>query len=383
MPEQELLRVKSIEVKGLFGRLHHKVNLNLDERVTILHGPNGVGKSALLRMVNALLHGELGHFQYVPFEQFAIERTDDLRLGMKRKPDDHGTWRVADNPGEPRGFMQDISRTDYDARRKLSSCHLIETQRLLHIQRYVGQDSSMHQTVSPQVNNCAVDLMSKILTRMGEFGRYSQLLDQSYPQRILEKKGQRRELSIEGIKQRLLGLDSRQRELMDLGLLDKTKSHPFDASAFDSLDSTEQRAMSLYIEDMETKLDVLSDLSRRIKLFLEHMNKFRHKRIRIDRQKGFFAEDDKGQPIPLDALSSGEQHELVLHYELLFKVPPNTLVMLDEPELSLHVTWQQRFVPDLIEIVKAAGFDVLLATHSPYIVGDHANLMVPLSDEGE
>ena len=65
-------------------------------------------------------------------------------------------------------------------------------------------------------------------------------------------------------------------------------------------------------------------------------------------------------------------------YDLLFRVKSNTLVLIDEPELSLHVTWQKTFLPDLLEIVSATKFDVLLATHSPFIVGDRNDLMTPL-----
>ena len=86
-------------------------------------------------------------------------------------------------------------------------------------------------------------------------------------------------------------------------------------------------------------------------------------------------------PLALEALSSGEQHELVLHYDLLFRVRPNILVLIDEPELSLHVAWQKRFLPDLLEIVATARFGVLIATHSPYIVGDYSDLMIGLGED--
>ncbi|MEC4851793.1 MAG: AAA family ATPase, partial [Jaaginema sp. PMC 1079.18] len=77
-------------------------------------------------------------------------------------------------------------------------------------------------------------------------------------------------------------------------------------------------------------------------------------------------------------LSSGEQHELVLLYELLFKVEPNSLVLIDEPELSLHVGWQVQFLKDLQEIVKLANLDILMATHSPDIIQDRWDLTVEL-----
>ena len=82
--------------------------------------------------------------------------------------------------------------------------------------------------------------------------------------------------------------------------------------------------------------------------------------------------------MPLGSLSSGEQHELVLFYELLFKVEPNALVLLDEPEISLHLAWQQQFLGDLVEMVKLSSFDVLVATHSPGIIGKRWDLTVEL-----
>ena len=92
------------------------------------------------------------------------------------------------------------------------------------------------------------------------------------------------------------------------------------------------------------------------------------------------AEDDRGNRLPLDSLSSGEQHELVLHYDLLFRVQANTIVLIDEPELSLHVSWQKRFLPDLLEVAKLSTFDAIVATHSPYIIGERDDLMAGLGD---
>ena len=142
--------------------------------------------------------------------------------------------------------------------------------------------------------------------------------------------------------------------------------------------------MTLYVEDTARKLAVLDDLAGRAKLLLDNLNrKFRHKRVRLDLRNGLVAEDDHRRPLELTDLSSGEQHELVLHYDLLFNTHPNTLVLIDEPELSLHVVWQKSFLPDLLDIVKIAKIDAVIATHSPYIVGDRSDLMVPLSADGE
>jgi ABC-type glutathione transport system ATPase component len=62
-------------------------------------------------------------------------------------------------------------------------------------------------------------------------------------------------------------------------------------------------------------------------------------------------------------LSSGEQQILVLAYEVLFRPEPETLVLIDEPELSLHVLRQDSFVDDLTRMGSARNLQFMLATH--------------------
>ncbi|MBF0497509.1 MAG: ATP-binding protein [Deltaproteobacteria bacterium] len=69
---------------------------------------------------------------------------------------------------------------------------------------------------------------------------------------------------------------------------------------------------------------------------------------------------------------------MALVYKLLFEVETDSLVMIDEPETSLHLAWQQKFLDDLIEITRLVGFDCLIATHSPDIISDHWELTVAL-----
>ena len=65
-------------------------------------------------------------------------------------------------------------------------------------------------------------------------------------------------------------------------------------------------------------------------------------------------------------------------YELLFKVEPNSLILIDEPEISLHVEWKMQFLKDLQEITKLAHLNVLISTHSPTLIHDRWDLTVAL-----
>lgn len=455
---EPLLRVKRIQVDSLFEAFNHRVDLKLDDRVTILHGPNGVGKTMLLKMVNALLDGRYSLFQRVPFGRFILELTDHRRIeltlgppkpaGKTRKSsrkarqepfrtlqlklferdkevDQHEVltnqdvvviadaigsripwvhrqsddlWldeRESDDLLSPEEVVvrygDEVSAnllltgrsTDPDWLKEIHDkvkVHFIAAQRLLRVGPEHPRLYPSRPRTSSTVMDYARDLRSRINDTMARYGQRSQTLDQSFPQRLLSSGYMR--LPADDLKQRMEKLDERRKELKGIGLLDKLDSHPFDTAKLESLEPAQESVMALYVQDTEDKLSELDDLAQRARLLLDNVNhKFHHKQIRIDRDLGLIAEGEQCRALELDALSSGEQHELVLHYDLLFRVRQNTLVLIDEPELSLHVAWQKRFLPDLLEIVETAQFDVLMATHSPFIVGDRSDLMIGLDAE--
>ena len=82
MDQTSLLRLERIEIDGLFGLYHHCIDLNLKDRVTLLHGPNGVGKTTTLGMVDALLRGNMGYFGRLPFRRFLLRFEDETELEL-------------------------------------------------------------------------------------------------------------------------------------------------------------------------------------------------------------------------------------------------------------------------------------------------------------
>ena len=125
---------------------------------------------------------------------------------------------------------------------------------------------------------------------------------------------------------------------------------------------------------------MFDDLLEKLELFTSILNerRFTFKSISIDRDKGFYFKTQKGKILELSDLSSGEQHEVVLLYELIFKTKKGLLVLIDEPEISLHITWQKEFLGDLLRIIKIQEFQVLIATHSPSIINDRWDLVYNL-----
>ena len=75
--------------------------------------------------------------------------------------------------------------------------------------------------------------------------------------------------------------------------------------------------------------------------------------------------ESERQPIPLMQLSSGEKQIVSLFSRLYLEEEKNTIIIIDEPELSLSLEWQKMLLPDIMRTQKC---DLLLAvTHSPFI----------------
>jgi len=182
----------------------------------------------------------------------------------------------------------------------------------------------------------------------------------------------------EDLKARLQELDRRRNELMDAGILDTETDDPVALPEEDDLETSMARVLSIYAEDNDRKLSSLTDLLRKIKLFKELIDeRFVTKDVIITKKNGIEV-TYKGHNVPIEGLSSGEQHQLVLFFELLFEIKENALILIDEPELSLHVAWQKKFVGDLMKIIDLNKFDVILATHSPQLIGRWNDLVVEL-----
>lgn len=81
----------------------------------------------------------------------------------------------------------------------------------------------------------------------------------------------------------------------------------------------------------------------------------------------------------INHLSSGEQQILILFSYVAFSSKEGQLFIIDEPELSLHIKWQEEFLSSLEKIAHKSN-QLIFATHSPILVGekkDKAVLLLP------
>ncbi|AZS47553.1 AAA family ATPase [Microbacterium oxydans] len=247
--------------------------------------------------------------------------------------------------------------------------YLIETQRLGMMSAARSRYGSRSQSSAKwTVDSYANDLKDRLQRALAENSLRSQRLDRSFPERILNTNPTEQDMTVEQLREGFNELDQLRQRLSDIGLTDTENVLPLPER---DLDPYQISVLTTYLKDNRDKLSSFDDLRQKIDLLEGLINqRFLRKRIDVSVDRGLaIVTASDGSPIPARGLSSGEQHELVLIYDLLFRVDPGTLVLIDEPEISLHVSWQKKFLNDILRIAESSKLRFVIATHSPTIIG--------------
>ncbi|MDD5691636.1 MAG: AAA family ATPase [Candidatus Omnitrophica bacterium] len=86
---------------------------------------------------------------------------------------------------------------------------------------------------------------------------------------------------------------------------------------------------------------------------------------------GLERESEGDSDYELESSSSGEYHFLVSMLSMIAKIKEDSLILIDEPEISLHPNWQIKYINFLKKIFgkyKSAHF--IIASHSHFLVSD-------------
>jgi len=91
---------------------------------------------------------------------------------------------------------------------------------------------------------------------------------------------------------------------------------------------------------------------------------------RIDyNKKEVLFKDKNGIEFDIDKLSTGEKTLLSKVLYLYFEGYKDKVILIDEPELSLHPSWQNRVLKIYENFAIKNNCQIIIATHSPHIIG--------------
>lgn len=405
-----------LRVAGLFG--DRAFGLRLDPTATVLTGENGSGKSTLLRATDFLAKERWAELSLLPFEALTLTFHDGTtlkatnvedgvelrsqgeawtfdretaaqfdpqtlqqfrRANLRLRSGSMGSQQVLlrhqamrAEGGELEHILPPKWVVDFVSR---LTTKYISARRLEHRLR-PDPRSGAEETPTPVVEQYADQLGDRMRHQLSRYAAESRQHERNLPAQIVQAMQTDTE-SAEAVARDVDRLQGDVRDLADslarVGLL---YEDPEQQLAQYPRHKTEilLAVREVYRVALE-RLEQLTVLRTDLEFFAEFLNRrFSGKRVELNKDSGLVIRLDNGDTITPSQLSSGEQQLLALSYELLFGTAPNSVVLLDEPELSLHVTWLKGLLTAFLEMAEKRRLQFIIATHAPSVFLGHNEL---------
>ncbi len=154
------------------------------------------------------------------------------------------------------------------------------------------------------------------------------------------------------------------------------------SNAYDVSESSLRTVLDIYDKALATREMQAEAAYSRLRVLEESVNKFiSPKQLNASNSEaparhGPRVQLSEKQSEKLDVLSSGERQVLTMLFCATHMSEADGVMLIDEPEISLHADWQRII---LEEIIKQAGSRQIIAcTHAPEVVAEHRDALIRL-----
>lgn len=335
--------VKSIRVTGLFNEYDY--NLDLCIPLTFIHSPNGMGKTTLMRMVYAALRGDVAYLKETPFQRLDIAFEDDTDL-------------IVENvQGE---LLTNIKKSEVltavgpEGTSQLCSAVYLSPERTT-IQRRDGH-------LAPTLDVYAQELAETI-----RYAKEHRELEHTDEDPAKDMTDGELEFWCKDLKAKL-------DFIRDAGFEpDIPAGKKFPPSRYEiAKDRAGYEELACEVNAYIGRNYILAES---IIIFKDIVNEiFINKTMTVSDSGKIGISMNNGTALQIQKLSSGEKQILIMFYVLLFHASPGSLVIIDEPEISLHVVWQQSLGGYFSDICRVRGIQMIVSTHSPQVIHDKWDL---------
>ena len=422
------MKLKSLKIEALFNTFSYKLDFDSQDKYLILTGINGYGKTTILNMINSLAIKDLYYFYTVPFSSigFGFEdgsvlslssnRVDDatsadvpvrsgrrllfdmresdgkiigsfsidaetiarvmktnfhfshISINNRLKEDYESTdfYQVMKDEGLLNAIMQTTGENAEQMMMRLDAfkASYIEAERTVQC-RYLRPKNTVPDLEHRDskwylIDHLASDFRYMLNNEYANYVKYSQQVDSDFINQAVSSSLVYDQKTYDSEREKLI---IRAKELELLGLIPHIDIKPYDEA--------NAKMLTAYIVAQNEKMDFYNTLLSKIHLFYKLVEErgFVNKKMSVTVKDGFRFRADGNGFIDLSLLSSGEQNEVVMLYTLVFSVGDDSMLLIDEPENSLHVLWQKKFMRTIEEVSAVKNLFVIVATHSPQIIG--------------
>ena len=368
------MKLKNLSILNLFGILNYNVNFG-DSNVNIITAPNGYGKTVILNIISSIINNDFSYLVNLKFKSLSLEFEDfnvtveKLKNSLNIKVNETNEVILI-----PSGF-DSFNVNNF----KLNSNEL--SKYTDNIEVLFIRDQRIPSNIN-LLKNAASELRNLINSAHLDSAKISQELDGEFIARLFHTLDNSSKTSIDSLEQRLLGIQDKLIKYSKYDLVN-IKNIEHNIVNRGSITNGNMFLLKLYVDDMLLKLEPIDYIFSKIELFENIINEsvLSFKKIIFSRDDGFYLISNNGSRIDYDLLSSGEKNQLIMIFNLIFNRHSYDVVLIDEPEISLHVSWQSNFINSILKIKNINLFDnVIISTHSPTIIGNYWGWVCDLSD---
>lgn len=350
--------IKSIEVKKLHGYLDKKIVF--DTKENFLLGINGSGKTSILKIIDSFFNDK---------NMSLLKESDFALIEIKTT---NNTYRIKKSLNKLKILTPELARDIEILKQELENRKKLESNS--------DKFKILFFTQELKLENKICDYTLEVVQKEIKREKFLTITSEEIGESIAEKdflsvvkklKSDEDEELKEKFCEYFSPIKKAERILEDEALkyLGK-KNRIYDILIENVSKSNDLREAEVFFSNFEEEVSVLK---KPIEKFTEILNIFlvdSYKKIIFNENRGKFKIKtlDEKKTIPLDKLSSGEKHLITLFTNIYFNLEESYTLLIDEPERSLHIEWQKNFIPQLKKALEDKKIQIIVATHSPYIV---------------
>lgn len=427
--------LKRVSLKGIHRR--YDLDMDFNKTLNVLHGQNGTGKSTLIHIIANVANCDFIRFAFIEFERIIVEYSNGTIVTVRQeKEGSEKSVRIETNKGGEFSYKKshaiDSVRAIGDERfhhgheselvtdlnefckenelKFLSTSYFPAFRTMLEAwasQRDHREHRRMRKSMSterattfsrglfgdflPIINfpspiDIEDNLREEIREAQVRIGRYeSSVFSDSFvkvfsallegPQENIKTEELLIEISdlTKSTNVSKLGIEQNSKTYEQLRLLMLQSS-----SSNDLANSAAAGALSVYRDALKERQEYQASSFEKIDKYFEVVNSF------LDKKELSYELDQKrripkvGMKFPdgswsnIRVMSSGERQLLTMLYAVN-KMSGNSVVLIDEPELSLHIDWQEELLEKMME--QLGDRQIIVCTHSPSIAADFDDYM--------
>lgn len=432
-------KVVEVHVEGLFGHASHVVHFRRADP-TIILAPNGAGKTHVLRLTSAALSLDGTTLIETIYRSLSIKFDDGRELSIDRLNDGNNSPVIglqAFQDGMSVGPRISLNSTHLDASKEFLPPEVRQVGPDLWADERTGmrytasslrrrfgveinplmeltKDASEIKDLCGQPRPVFIDTwrLDSRLDHNSNFGDWDLPRRRSttaavsrirgYTEKLREEITEARRASIQATQSADLSFAARALEAASMTVREDELHRRYDETveryealarnglavgeapmAFpEKTTPTVRRILSVFLDDWDRRLKPLIPVNEKLQTLRDILDDKlapSGKRTAISDRGELEFRNASGNRLPVSRLSSGEQHLVALFTLLLFAAKPGSLVLIDEPEISLHAAWKHAFLEDITRVSEVSDLQVAMATHSAGIVNGRWDLTEELT----